>query len=326
MALSADLYNRMVEDIERLDKLSVTWPLSISRGGGGTSIGINLPQAQTSTQETVLVGLIAIEPGGGRYSGTLLSGDSTGSTTTNFQLLPGTTQSATDGPTYQSSGGFPVNNALVINIPEQFVPNSHVLYQIQSDLTFVQGRIMGQTTETPPRTIVYVDDWPLRPCIAKITGPYPTSVGGIYYGKIAQGQFASNTNSYSAQMHIYADSDLPSVENCWIANNWEQVYIGPGSEALAAGTYVWGFMSGFPVGAYPGGRASDDIWYMVYTWFPAQAVGITLANLQTVQTANASYSTNEQNMLNNCKADLTNLRAELNQLQVNMKAAGYIPP
>src|SRR5580658_11153947 len=86
VALSSDLYNRMIEDIERLDKLSVTAPLTLSRSGGGTSIGIHLPAAPQS--DMTLVAIIGTETGGGRYKGSILSGDSTGNTSNNFQLQP----------------------------------------------------------------------------------------------------------------------------------------------------------------------------------------------------------------------------------------------
>jgi hypothetical protein len=158
VTLSADLYNRMVEDIERLDKLSVMQPLTISRGGGGTSIGINLPTAPQT--QLALVAIIGIKDengnvmGGGKYSGSILTGNSTGNTSNNFQLQPSQTQSATDGPTMQlTSGESPVNNALVINIREQFVPGSHVLYANQADFYYCWGRVMGMTTEATPRTI-----------------------------------------------------------------------------------------------------------------------------------------------------------------------------
>jgi hypothetical protein len=331
VALSADLYNRMVEDIERLDKLAVTWPLSISRGAGGTSIGINLPQS-TPTQQMTLVAILGYAASGGyaatgsgKYHGSILSGNDTAPATQNFQLQPGSVQSATDGPAFQTgSGSQPVNNALVINMPEQYVPSSHVLYQSQGYLTYAFGQIMGQTSESPPRTIVYVDGWPLRPVIAKISGPVLLSVGGVYYGRIAQGQFASNSNSYTTLMSNYANTDLPSTDTCWIVNNWEQVNIAnSGHNALNTGSYVWGLMSGFPVGAYPGGVSNNNTWYMVYTWMPPMASPTTIQNLVTTQSANSSYSTNEQTMLENLKADVTNLRSELNSLYGNLKSAGY---
>ena len=39
VTLSPDLYNRIVEDIERLDRLSVMPPLFMTGGASGTTIG-----------------------------------------------------------------------------------------------------------------------------------------------------------------------------------------------------------------------------------------------------------------------------------------------
>jgi hypothetical protein len=323
VALSSDLYNRMIEDIERLDKLSVTQPLTINRSGGGTSIGINLPAAPAS--DMTLVAIIGTETGGGRYKGSILTGNSTGNTSNNFQLQPSPTQSATDGPVFQTSGGHPVNNALVINVREQAVPGTHVLYSSVS-IYYAVGRIMGQTSEATPRTIVYVDGWPLVPVIAKIAGVSLSSLGGIYYGKIAQGQFSSSSNSYASYMSNYADAQLPSVSDCWIINNWEQLNIPEsGHNQLATGSYVAGLMTGFPVGALDGsgGSATEDTWYMVYTWTPPQAVATSIASVATTQTAGTSYGTNEQTMMNNLKTDVSNLRLELFSLYQNLKSAGY---
>ena len=81
VTLSPDLYNRIVEDIERLDRLSVMPPLFMTGGASGTTIGF-----QATPAELVLVGIIGTETGGGRYQGSILYGNSTGNTSNNFQL------------------------------------------------------------------------------------------------------------------------------------------------------------------------------------------------------------------------------------------------
>lgn len=337
VTLEADLFNYIAENLERLDKWAVKPPLSLHQTAAG-----NLLSVAPSAGPLALVAILGPEPtssdggsgsnpdytaGGGRYRGTILSGNSTGSTTTQFQLQPSTVQSATDGPKYATTtpnGSIPVNNALVINVPEQYVKGSHLLYSVQADLFYAVGRIMGQTSESTPRTIVYIGDWPIRSVVAKITGSYLTTYGGVYRGEIARGQFANSQNSYASPMANYANQGITGQDNCWIVNNWEQTYRpNSGLNALATGTYVWGMMAGFPVGAFPGGQGTNDIWYMVYTWFPPQSAAVTIQSVVTFQSAGSTYGSNEQNMLNNLKTDVTNLRSELNSLYTNLKNAGY---
>ena len=61
----------------------------------------------------------------------------------------------------------------------------------------------------------------------------------------------------------------------------------------------------------------------MYCWYPVQCPALTIANVATVQSANTTYSTNEQTMLNNLKTDVTNIHSELLQLYNNLKNAGY---
>jgi hypothetical protein len=209
-------------------------------------------------------------------------------------------------------------------IAAEFVPGSHLLYVGDAYAFYAMGRVMGQTTESTPRTIVYVEEWPMVPVVAKISGNYSTTYGGVYYGRIVQGQFSNSQNSYAFPMAGYANSGTPSTDTTWIVNNWEQTYRpNSGSNALAAGTYVWGLMTGFPIGAFPNGSATSDTWYMVHTWFPPQSAAVTFQLTQTFETANTSYGTNEQAMMNNLKSDVVNLRTELLALYANLKAAGY---
>ena len=87
VTLSPDLYNRIVEDIERLDRLSVMPPLFMTGGASGTTIGF-----QSTPAELALVAVIGTETGGGRYQGSILYGTSTGNTSNNFQLQSQTNQ------------------------------------------------------------------------------------------------------------------------------------------------------------------------------------------------------------------------------------------
>jgi hypothetical protein len=324
VTLSPDLYNRIVEDIERLDRLSVMPPLFMTGGASGTTIGF-----QSTPAELVLVAIIGAETGGGRYQGSILYGASTGNTSNNFQLQSQTNQSATDGPApLTASNGSFVNNALVINLNEPFVNGSHILYGQTAELFYVIGRVMGYTSESTPRTIVYVQNWPICPVIAKITGIYQSTLGGVYYGRIVQGQFVSGSNfGYNFQLSSLNPAYLPTVDNCWITNNWEQTVGTQAHNALTVGQYIWGFMVGFPqYSAITSGNSdSNNVWYQVYTWYPIQAAALThpIQNITTGQNADSTYGINEQNMLDNLKTDVTNIQASLSNLYANLKSAGY---
>jgi hypothetical protein len=324
VTLSADLYNRMVDDIERLDRLAVMPPLFLTSGASGATIGL-----RTSPAELALVVIIGTETGGGRYQGSILYGNSTGNTSNIFQFQPQTNQTATDGPApLTNSNGSLVNNALVINVMEPLVGGSHLLWGTTGDMIYATGRVMGFTSESTPRLIVYIETLPIFPVIAQITGMYETLYGGLYYGRIVQGQFATGTNvGYSLPLSGLSSSYLPNVDNCWITNNWEQTYGPPEHNALAVGTYVWGLVAGFPAFSTvtSTNSSASNIWYQVYTWFPPQSAALThpIQNLVTSQTANSTYAINEQTMLNNLKTDVTNIQASLSNLYANLKAAGY---
>ncbi|HEX4056225.1 MAG TPA: hypothetical protein VHX86_18345 [Tepidisphaeraceae bacterium] len=324
VTLSADLYNRMVEDIERLDRLAVMPPLFMTGGGSGTTIGL-----RSTPAELALVAIIGTETGGGRYQGSILYGNSTGNTSNNFQLQAQTNQSATDGPAPQTnSDGSLVNNALVINLMEPYVNGTHLLWGNTAFMMYAVGRVMGFTSETNPRTIVYVDNTPLFPVIAKITGTYESTYGGVYYGRTVEGQFATGSNfGYAFPLSSLNPAFLPTVDNCWITNQWEQTYGAASRNSLAEGTYVWGFVVGFPQYSIitSGNTSATNIWYQMYTWFPPQSATLVhpVQNLTTSQTANSTYAINEQTMLNNLKTDVTNIQAALSNLYANLKAAGY---
>jgi len=324
VTLSPDLYNRMVEDLERLDRLSVMPPLYMTGGASGMTIGY-----QGNPGELVLVAIIGVETGGGRYQGSILYGTSTGNTSNNFQLQSQPNQTATDGPEpITASSGAMINNALVININEPFVNGSHVLYASTAELFYVIGRVMGYTAESTPRTIVYTQNWPMCPVIAKITGAYEESLGGVYYGRIVEGLFTSGSNfGYNFQLSSLNPAFLPSVDNCWITNNWEQTYGTAAHNGLSTGQYIWGMTAGFPQysAVTSGNSNANNVWFQVYTWFPIQSATLThsIQSITTTQTANSTYGLNEQNMLNNLRTDVTNLQASLSNLYANLKSAGY---
>ncbi len=143
ITLSAELYNRMVEDIERLDRIAVMPPLFMTSGGSGSTIGL-----QESPGELLLVAIVGAETGGGRYQGSILYGVSTGNAANNFQLQAQTVQTATDGPEpLTNPNGTLVNNALVLNLKEPNVGGSNVLWADTADRIYVIGRVMGYTSE-----------------------------------------------------------------------------------------------------------------------------------------------------------------------------------
>jgi hypothetical protein len=324
VTLSVDLYNRIVEDIERLDRVAVMPPLFMTGGASGTTIGL-----QQTPAELVLVAIIGAETGGGRYQGSILYGQSTGDTSNNFQLQGTTGQSATDGPTpVTQTGGALVNNALVVNLSEPYVTGTHVLYASTSELFYAIGRVMGYTSDSPPRPIVYLDNWPIHPVIAKITGVFTSSLGGVYYGRLTQGLFANGSNfGYSFLLSSLNSAYVASFDNCWITNNWEQTYCSPPHNGLSVGQYVWGLIAGFPQFSVvtSGNSSINNVWFQVYTWFPLQSAALThpIQNVVTAQTANATYSLNEQTMLNNLRTDVSNIQGSLSNLYANLKIAGY---
>lgn len=324
ITLSVDLYNRIVDDIERLDRMSVMPPLFMTGGASGTTIGF-----QQTPAELVLVAIIGTETGGGRYQGSILYGNSSGNTANNFQLQATIGQSATDGPVpvTQTTGPL-VNDALVVNLNEPYVNGSHVLFGPSTEFFYAVGRSMGYTAEPSPRTVVYIESWPVFPVIAKITGTFSSAYGGVYYGRLTQGQFANGSNfGYSFPLSSLSSSFIASNDNCWITNNWEQTYSSPAGNRLAVGQFVWGFVVGFPQFSVvtSGNTNINNIWYQVYTWFPLQSATLThpIQSLVTSQTANSSYSINEEAMLNNLKTDVSNIQASLSNLYANLKVAGY---
>jgi hypothetical protein len=301
VSLDADLYNFLADNLERMDKWIVKPPLNLQQ----TPAGNLLSMSPIGGDELALVMIIGIETGGGRYQGSILSGNSTGSTSNNFQLQATLTNLYTDGPV-ATGGGDPVNNALVINMLEPYVSGSHLLYNPDS-YYYAYGKVMGKTSESTPRTIVYLQNWPVMPVVAQITGAHSETYGGVYRGEIVRGQFPNQNSAWNTPFTSEAPAGITGTENCWITNIWEQVYMPTsGGNALAVGTFVMGIMCGFPAGAQPGGTLTDDTWYMVYTMTPARSAAVTINTLTGVTST-----------------DLNNLYVELNALYNNLRAAGY---
>jgi hypothetical protein len=319
--MDGDLYNTIAENLERLDKWAVQPPMNLQQTPAGNLLSVNLP----NSKELALVRILGTETGGGRYKGSIMAGNSSGSLTTNFQLEPTSYQSGTDGPVFTPTTGsptVPLNNALVINVMEQYVTDSHLLYSSAANNMYTIGRVMGKTTESSPRTIVYVESWPIKPVIAKITVATPGSLGGTYYGRIVRGLFGGPGNVEGFTLPVTANPSVGSTDNCWINNQWEQLYLSTsGAAQIPVGTYVPGFVAGMPFL----NSTANGCFHMVYTWFPLQMPTISggVPGLATVQTAGTSYTPTEQAMLNNLKSDVTNLQAVLQTLYSNLKGAGY---
>jgi hypothetical protein len=283
----------------------------------------------------VMVGVIGIETGlgSGYYKGTIYYGTSNGGNggnasnvpaKYNFQIQQQSVQTQIDGPKplTDANGSF-INNALVVNLAEPNVVGSHILYDNTAFVYCAIGRIMGATAEATPRTIVYVDSWPLRPVVAEITAH---NGDGMYVGRIGQGRFSDGSSISGGLYFAEAGSSLPTQANCMISNGWEQSYAA-NANLLAVGTYVIGVTTG-QTNASPlidGNANGSDIFYEVFTWTQPQMTAITggIQAVTTIQTANATYGTNEENMLNALKADMNNLRAELHTLYSNLQGFGY---
>ncbi|MDP9175542.1 MAG: hypothetical protein M3O30_17000 [Planctomycetota bacterium] len=327
ISLDADLYNYIAENLERLDKWTVKPPLNFQQTPAG-----NLLAVAPSPAETVLVAIIGAETGGGRYQGSILYGPSTGAATDTFQLDATLSQAAFDGPVPKTDSHGLINNALVMNMWEPYGADSHMLYNQESaHLIYALGRIEGSTNENPPRTRVYIENWPQHPVIVKITKDHTSTLpeggtGGVYLGQILQGRLDAVTYFSAVLPAVAAVTDvLPANDNCWVVNNWEQNYVYPGGATagetvLPVGTIIWGFASGW----YLQG-SSNKSFRVVHTWFPPQMplLSPTIQFIQTTNTAGGTYSGAEELMLNSLKTDVTNLRASLLQLYTNLKNAGY---
>lgn len=327
VALSADVYNALCDAIERSAKWTVTPPLKLQSVASGNY----LSSTSSSSQETVLVAIIDKETGGGYYKGSIATGTSNGGNganpanapgTYNFQIQVSSGQSQLDGPVAPISGGHYVNNALVVNLLEQFTPGTHNLLDFGATYPlYVQGRIMGTTVEATPRTIIYVSEAPCYPAMAQITAAFTGgSTRGVYSGKIFQANNGNGSGVYSL-----STSWLPANDDCLIINLWEQQFQPSANWSLAANTQIGGWVCGYKnVGATLSPATSFlPAFYCVQ---PPQAAVLThtIQAITTVQNAGASYTSNEQTMLTNLKTDVTNLRLSLLDLYTNLQTVGYI--
>ena len=120
----------------------------------------------------------------------------------------------------------------------RIVNGTHVLFGNTSGVFYVVGRVMGYTPESTPRTIVYIENWPIVLLSRKSPAFINQRSGGVYYGRIVQGQFVSGSNfGYNFQLSSLNPAYLPRVDNCWITNNWEQT-LAPGP-IMACGWSVY---------------------------------------------------------------------------------------
>jgi hypothetical protein len=337
VTLDGDLYNFIAQTLERLDKWTVQPPLNLQQTPAGNLLSVAPPPG-----EMVLVQITGIETGSGYYKGCILKGASSntnayGSGTDIFQIDQSTAQSDVDGPEPSfDSGGHLIEDALICNIQEQYNRSSHILNNVSNvHSMYMIGRVMGTTNETPPRKRVYVGDWPLRPVICQITTDFNSGSlpeggkGGVYVGKTVEGQFVNSNNAFVFPLASEAAGNIAAQENCWIINNWEQTYVFPqrsiADTQLPVGTFVWGLMAGFPVYGWSGGSTTVDVFYLVYTWTPIQAIALQpqVSNVATGGTAGTTYGSTEQGMINNLKIDVTRLHDSLKQLYRNLQFAGY---
>jgi hypothetical protein len=193
---------------------------------------------------------------------------------------------------------------------------------------------MGQTNENPARTIVYIQGWPMAPIWAKITA---LGGAGTYQGRIFQGHIADYMTDAgpiydtSGGNSSIIEGNLPSADNCWINNAFEQ-RAGLGTCQLPVGVYVPGYIVGFSDQNQVGNSATP--WYAVWTMTPPYASDIVHQVQPTEVTGYTAgddpgestlpFGINEVDMLNAAKADIANLYASLNNLYNNLKEAGYI--
>jgi hypothetical protein len=187
---------------------------------------------------------------------------------------------------------------------------------------------MGTTAETTPRTIVYIDEWPIRPVVAKITATFIQTVGGTYSGEIVPGPFASGTNSQNFNIAAAAGRSITGTNDCWITNVFEQSFhVNGGQSQIPIGTYVFGIEAGWPVGSHVGGVPTSQLWKQVYTWQPLQAAAPTALSAAPLTYGMAAtlpnYTSNEYNMLNRLVSDVQSLWNTLSTFYAKMQAAGY---
>ncbi len=153
--------NRIIDGVNRTANMWGAGHTAIN-GPGGIQIGMPLPVASplngpevNETQKLprpliVVVQIIGIATGGGKYNGTIIWGNSCAIASENLAM-----------PEAMISTGN--NNALILNLAENGLGDVHTLIWSATNSqgaaqaqTYVLGRIVGYTTETVPRAIVIV--------------------------------------------------------------------------------------------------------------------------------------------------------------------------
>jgi len=296
-------------------------------------------------QETALLAIIGIDAGGGGgcYQGNILRGQSTGMDGTkewgldstviptgndpqvgkfDFQLTSSYVSNIVDGPYPAVHGtGQYTNNALVINLYEQYVPGSHLLYVDMDALVYVIGKYQGMTDEDTPRAIYYVQPVINIPLIVMITGAEQSGEYGWYYGKIAPGFFGQDSVTGGDPPAI--PDVLPANANCWVGNISQN---GKSTGALPINEPVVAFLVGYGGGPIPSvaGQPAGTYNYVAFTFTtaPANPPSFTPVAIGTTQTALATYTSNEEAMLNSLRQDVNNLHDALAALYTTLVSAG----
>jgi hypothetical protein len=271
--------------------------------------GLSRPAKVSSSKEIVLVQIIGTETGGGRYKGSILKGNSTGIVANTFQLVSNSVNNYMDGPapmTSQQSGSStstPNNNALVMNLSEQSVPNSHFLYlkgpgTVQIPY-YALGRVVGKTSEKTPRSIIYIESGPAVPVLVRIGGSMGAKGILAYYGRILTPVFVANSPTGTVQTQDL-NASIPASDNCVISNIWEETNVIAGdvggNSQLNAGYIYPGMLVATVPFSYPNGQPSTQPSYLVMINIVPQAAALSISTSQTLK-AGATYGSNEQLML-----------------------------
>jgi len=329
-----DEWNRIRHKVDTVSGIGVNnTATSISIGNDGTQ-----PDVWPTQGQMVLVGILGFNfttnpYGSGKYDGTILKGLSSGNLTNPFQLqsqcfvIPGggggsdpTVTPDGPKPIINSTTGKFVNNALVINLIEQYVSGSNSDFPLHTlavnpwngnpspevlPITYVMGMVMGQTNENPSRTIVYVQAPPTWSIMVTILGQ-PSGYGagtGMYYGEMVQ---TGPTVGYSFTGPPTGVGYYTTVGGgagyCWVTNLWEVMNgassSGPTLVNESAGNRcVPGLVVGWAPCADPTGSSiKAQPWPIVMVNMPLLAKAPTPS--LTGLSAGTSYTTNEQTMIN----------------------------
>ena len=199
------------------------------------------------------------------------------------------------------TSGPPVNNALVVNLLEQCVQGSHLLYNSTPGAFEFQQFVFGRAWAAPRRQTrerSFTSAWDL------------TSRSWLGSPEVIQTPILSTAERTPANREgiPLGSTFLPiwaTIPDCRARTTASSLITGNSftrplkhgrGRLLVTNTFVLGVLWG-----YHGSSSGNDIWYDVQTFTPPQSIALThpVQSIVTTQTAGSSYAINEQTMMNN---------------------------